>query len=68
MKTTEHCFAQRRKGRRDKINCRSFFLVFLCVLRVLCAKKILANMRDPDRLQCKEHIEKNLCCSFFVLQ
>jgi hypothetical protein len=42
-------------------------LVFLCALRALCAKKILANMRNSDGLQCKELIDNNLQCLPIVI-
>jgi hypothetical protein len=56
--------ARRRGARRDKINGRSSFLLFLCALGGLCAEIILATMRDSDGLQCKERIDKNLNCLF----
>ena len=34
-------------GRRDETNWRSSFLLFLCALRVLCAKKSLLHPCKP---------------------
>jgi hypothetical protein len=57
-----HC-----QGRGDKINGGFSFQMFLCALRVLCAKKILANTRDDEGLSCKELIDRNLYCSSFAI-
>jgi len=44
--------AQSRRGRGERILGGLPFLWLLRALRVLCAKKILANMHDADGLQC----------------
>jgi hypothetical protein len=52
--------ARRRRGRGERVLGGSPFPLLLRALRVLCAKKILAIMRDSDGLQCSERGEKVL--------
>ena len=52
--------ARRGAGRGERVLGGSPFPLLLRALRVLCAKKILATMRDADGLQCRERGEKVL--------